>query len=80
MEMTTENNMPGIDLDDTTRAELERAGVIVSSVDFLYNWARGGSVWPLCCARSPAWTSADGASSEACRCAWRSGGPSGGGL
>ncbi len=53
--MTTENNMPGIDLDDTTRAELERAGVIVSSVDFLYNWARGNSVWPLtfglaCCA------------------------------
>jgi len=55
LEMTTENNMPGIDLDDTTRAELERAGVIVSSVDFLYNWARGNSVWPLtfglaCCA------------------------------
>ena len=53
--MTTENNMPGIGLDDTTRAELERAGVIVSSVDFLYNWARGNSVWPLtfglaCCA------------------------------
>ena len=33
--MTTENINPGIDLDDTTRAELERAGVIVSSVDFL---------------------------------------------
>ncbi len=53
--MTTDNNNPGIDLDDTTRAELERAGVIVSSVDFLYNWARGNSVWPLtfglaCCA------------------------------
>ena len=53
--MTTENINPGIDLDDTTRAELERAGVIVSSVDFLYNWARGNSVWPLtfglaCCA------------------------------
>ena len=53
--MTTKNINPGIDLDDTTRAELERAGVIVSSVDFLYNWARGNSVWPLtfglaCCA------------------------------
>ena len=53
--MTTENINPSIDLDDTTRAELERAGVIVSSVDFLYNWARGNSVWPLtfglaCCA------------------------------
>lgn len=53
--MTTEKINPSIDLDDTTRAELERAGVIVSSVDFLYNWARGNSVWPLtfglaCCA------------------------------
>ena len=53
--MTTPNKFPGIDLDDTTRAELERAGVIVSKVDYLYNWARGGSVWPLtfglaCCA------------------------------
>ena len=53
--MTTPNTSPGIDLDDTTRAELERAGVIVSKVDYLYNWARGGSVWPLtfglaCCA------------------------------
>ena len=42
-------------LDDKTRAELERAGVIVTQVDFLYNWARGNSVWPLtfglaCCA------------------------------
>ena len=55
MEMTTGNTSPGIDLDDATRLELERAGVIVSQVDFLYNWARGGSVWPLtfglaCCA------------------------------
>ncbi len=53
--MTTENQSAGFDLDDVTRAELERAGVIVSQVDFLYNWARGGSVWPLtfglaCCA------------------------------
>ena len=53
--MTTDNLNAGFDLDDTTRAELERAGVIVSSVDSLYNWARGGSVWPLtfglaCCA------------------------------
>ena len=53
--MTTPNTSPSIELDDTTRAELERAGVIVSKVDFLYNWARGGSVWPLtfglaCCA------------------------------
>ena len=53
--MPTENINPGIDLDDTTRAELERAGVIVSSVDFLYNWARGNSVGPrtfglACCA------------------------------
>ncbi len=53
--MTTENLNAGMDLDDTTRSELERAGVIVSKVDFLYNWARGGSVWPLtfglaCCA------------------------------
>ena len=45
--MTTPNKFPGIDLDDTTRAELERAGVIVSKGDTLYNWARGGSVWPL---------------------------------
>ncbi len=55
LEMTIENTSPGIELDDKTRAELERAGVIVSQVDFLYNWARGGSVWPLtfglaCCA------------------------------
>ena len=53
--MTTENINAGMDLDDTTRSELERAGVIVSKVDFLYNWARSGSVWPLtfglaCCA------------------------------
>ena len=53
--MKTENTSPGIGLDDATRAELERAGIIVSQVDFLYNWARGGSVWPLtfglaCCA------------------------------
>ena len=53
--MTTPNTSPSVELDDTTRAELERAGVIVSKVDFLYNWARGGSVWPLtfglaCCA------------------------------
>ena len=53
--MTIENQKAGMDLDDTTRSELERAGVIVSKVDFLYNWARSGSVWPLtfglaCCA------------------------------
>ena len=53
--MTIQNTSPGMDLDDTTRAELERAGVIVTQVDFLYNWARGNSVWPLtfglaCCA------------------------------
>ena len=53
--MTTENTSPGMGLDDLTRSELERAGVIVSRIDFLYNWARGGSVWPLtfglaCCA------------------------------
>jgi len=44
-----------MDLDDNTHSELERAGVIVSQVASLYNWARGGSVWPLtfglaCCA------------------------------
>ncbi|SVC18719.1 uncharacterized protein METZ01_LOCUS271573, partial [marine metagenome] len=44
-----------VDLDDATRSEMERAGVILSSVDWLYNWARSGSVWPLqfglaCCA------------------------------
>ncbi len=53
--MTTGNTSPGIDLDEATRLELERAGIIVSQVDFIYNWARGGSVWPLtfglaCCA------------------------------
>ena len=53
--MTTPNTCPSVELDDATRAELQRAGVIVSKVDFLYNWARGGSVWPLtfglaCCA------------------------------
>ena len=53
--MTTENTTVGFDLDDMTRSELERAGVIVTQVDFLYNWARGNSVWPLtfglaCCA------------------------------
>ena len=53
--MTTEKLSAGMNLDDTTRSELERAGVIVSQVDSLYNWARGGSVWPLtfglaCCA------------------------------
>ena len=45
--MTTENTTVGFDLDDMTRSELERAGVIVTQVDFLYNWARGNSVWPL---------------------------------
>ncbi|SVD09549.1 uncharacterized protein METZ01_LOCUS362403, partial [marine metagenome] len=45
--MTTEKLKAGMNLDDTTRSELERAGVIVSQVDSLYNWARGGSVWPL---------------------------------
>ncbi|MBG28583.1 MAG: NADH-quinone oxidoreductase [Opitutae bacterium] len=44
-----------VDLDDATRSEMEKAGVIISSVDWLYNWARSGSVWPLqfglaCCA------------------------------
>ena len=44
-----------VELDDKTRSEMERAGVILSSVDRLYNWARSGSVWPLqfglaCCA------------------------------
>ncbi|MFP6901156.1 MAG: NADH-quinone oxidoreductase subunit B [Opitutales bacterium] len=44
-----------VDLDDATRSEMEKAGVILSSVDWLYNWARSGSVWPLqfglaCCA------------------------------
>ena len=44
-----------VDLDDSTRSEMEKAGVIISSVDWLYNWARSGSVWPLqfglaCCA------------------------------
>ena len=34
---------------------MERAGVILSSGDWLYNWARSGAVWPLqfglaCCA------------------------------
>ncbi len=53
--MTVQTKSIAMDLDDATRAELERAGVIVSQVDFLYNWARGGSVWPLtfglaCCA------------------------------
>ena len=53
--MTVQTESIAMDLDDATRAELERAGVIVSQVDFLYNWARGGSVWPLtfglaCCA------------------------------
>jgi len=53
--MTIKNTSPGMGLDDKTRAELERAGVIVTQVDFLYNWARGNSVWPLtfglaCCA------------------------------
>ena len=44
-----------VDLNDATRSEMEKAGVILSSVDWLYNWARSGSVWPLqfglaCCA------------------------------
>lgn len=44
-----------VEIDDSTRSEMERAGVILSSVDWLYNWARSGSVWPLqfglaCCA------------------------------
>ena len=44
-----------VNLDDATRSEMEKAGVILSSVDWLYNWARSGSVWPLqfglaCCA------------------------------
>ena len=34
--MTTENTSPVMGLDDLTRSELERAGVIVSRIDFLY--------------------------------------------
>ena len=55
LEMTVQNTSPGMDLNDLSSAELERAGVIVTRADFLYNWARGNSVWPLtfglaCCA------------------------------
>ncbi len=55
LEMTVQNTSPGMDLNDMSTAELERSGVIVTRADFLYNWARGNSVWPLtfglaCCA------------------------------
>jgi NADH-quinone oxidoreductase subunit B len=42
-------------MDDQLREELSRQGVFVTSVEFLYNWGRSNSVWPLgfglaCCA------------------------------
>ncbi len=53
--MTEKLDMEGQALAGFTRAELEQAGVILSNVEGLYNWARSGSVWPLtfglaCCA------------------------------
>jgi NADH-quinone oxidoreductase subunit B len=42
-------------MDEGLRAELRRQGVCVTSLEFLYNWGRQNSVWPLqfglaCCA------------------------------
>ncbi len=41
--------------DDVTSDELEKAGVLVTSIEFIYNWGRSNSVWPVqfglaCCA------------------------------
>jgi len=42
-------------VDPTLQAELQRQGVFVMPVEFLYNWSRKSSIWPLqfgtaCCA------------------------------
>ncbi len=41
--------------DEATRRELEKSGVVFTTVDWLYNWGRKSSIWPLqfglaCCA------------------------------
>jgi len=48
-----ETPAPGID--EGLRSELQKAGVFVTSLEFLYNWGRKNSIWPLgfgiaCCA------------------------------
>ncbi len=42
-------------VDQKLRADLEKKGVFMTSLDFLYNWGRRGSIWPIqfglaCCA------------------------------
>jgi NADH-quinone oxidoreductase subunit B len=42
-------------MDDALRQELSRQGVFVTTLEAIYNWGRGNSVWPLgfglaCCA------------------------------
>src|SRR6201987_6242273 len=43
------------EIDDKLRAELQRQGIWVTSMQELYNWGRKNSIWPLqfglaCCA------------------------------
>lgn len=42
-------------IDTSLRAKLEKKGVVLTSIEFLYNWGRRSSVWPMqfglaCCA------------------------------
>ncbi len=46
---------PSPEITDAERAELRRHGILLTSIEELYNWGRSNSVWPLqfglaCCA------------------------------
>ena len=42
-------------IDETLRSELQKQGIVTTSLEELYNWGRKNSIWPLgfglaCCA------------------------------